>query len=130
MIPYATVPAMKAIVAAAFISVALMVAAFMAPVAGATETSADPVAARIDMAFSAISAQGSAGMSRLVYQARKGDLPDAVRCGGLAWSVTSNCLMTSDGNLFRPARAVTVGYQDGEATTILVRRPAPLVAAR
>jgi hypothetical protein len=58
----------------------------------------------------------------------KGDLP---RCAGQSWpNVSPECLVRADGRPAGAVRTVTVGYQAGEATTVLVRMPAPLVASR
>jgi hypothetical protein len=38
--------------------------------------------------------------------------------------------MGSDGNAIHPVRTVTLGYQTGDAASVLIRMPAPQVASR
>jgi hypothetical protein len=52
----------------------------------------------------------------------KGDLPD---CGGEVWPQHSaRCLTGRDGREAPPVRFVTIGYQSGDNTTLLLRLPA------
>ena len=88
--------------------------------------------ARIAAAFNA--ALGTAIDTRLQAFAeanRKGDLGIGLSCVGERWpEIRSVCLTSADGGLIRPARTVTIGQREGEATTILIRLPAPQVASR
>jgi hypothetical protein len=55
--------------------------------------------------------------------AEKGDLGAVSSCFG-------DCLVRTDGGASRTVRTVTFGYETGQATTVLVRMPAPVVASR
>ena len=61
----------------------------------------------------------------------KGDLLVPPPCAGQTWpDIASGCLVAADGTAVRPVRTVTVGYQTGEASSVLIRMPAPQVASR
>ena len=61
--------------------------------------------------------------------AGKGDL--GAGCAGRQWpDVPAACLVADDGSFARPVRSVTLGTQVGDATTVLLRLPAPQVASR
>jgi hypothetical protein len=63
--------------------------------------------------------------------AEKGDLGAVSSCFGQHWpNISSDCLVRTDGGASRTVRTVTFGYETGQATTVLVRMPAPVVASR
>ena len=91
--------------------------------ASATDIAADRIAA----AFSALPGEVAAP----VEAARKGDLLVAAGCAGQKWpEIAPTCLVKADGSSARPVRSVLTSYQSGEATTVLVRMPAPQIASR
>ena len=89
-------------------------------------------AGRIDGAFAAIQSVGPApSLKTAVLRAAKGDLFAPVNCEGAVWpNIDRSCLKTVDGLPAPAVRTITIGYQEGEATTVLVRMPAPAFAAR
>jgi hypothetical protein len=69
------------------------------------------------------SSAGSAGALQTVV-ATKGDRLGG--CAGQVWpAVDAACLATANGAPERRLRTVTIGYRNGEDTTVLVRIPAP-----
>ena len=101
--------------------------------AGAVEVVGEDFATdRIAVAFDAAAqvAADPAGMAAAV-RSPKGDLLAKPGCAGQNWpEIAPACLATADGSAVRPVRTVTIGYQTGDATTVLIRMPAPQVASR
>ena len=63
--------------------------------------------------------------------ADKGDFFERPGCFGQVWpDITPECLVKAAGAAAAPVRTVTMGYQIGEATTVLVRVPALNTATR
>jgi hypothetical protein len=63
--------------------------------------------------------------------AAKGDFFERPGCFGQVWpDITPECLVKAAGAAAAPVRTVTMGYQIGEATTVLVRIPALTTATR
>jgi hypothetical protein len=61
----------------------------------------------------------------------KGNFFDRPGCFGQVWpDITPECLVKATGAAAAPVRTVTMGYQVGEATTVLVRVPALNTASR
>jgi len=88
----------------------------------------DVAAERIAAAFAMAPAGAEAPA---VGAVRKGDLFVATGCAGQQWpDVPASCLVTAHGVPAHPVRSITIGSQAGEATTILMRLPAPQVASR
>ena len=89
-------------------------------------------AGRIDGAFAAIERVDPApALTTAVLRAAKGDRFAPVNCKGAVWpNIDRACLTTVDGSPAPAVRTITIGYQEGEATTVLVRMPAPAFAAR
>lgn len=84
------------------------------------------IAERIGGAFAAIGESGSAGRI-----AAKGDLPAAPDCASQTWPhVASDCIVTADGAPAPDVRFVTVGFQAGDAETVLLRLPADVTVHR
>ncbi len=63
--------------------------------------------------------------------APKGDFAERPGCFGQVWpDITAECLTKATGAAAAPVRTVTMGYQVGDATTVLVRMPALQTASR
>ena len=91
------------------------------------DRAAHRVAAAFDAAFEADVDSAVVAAVR----SRKGDLLVKPACTGQKWpEVASDCLVMADGSAMRPVRTVTIGYQTGDDTTVLIRMPAPQVASR
>jgi hypothetical protein len=75
--------------------------------------------------------QGAAAeLAASAEQAPRGDLLLPAGCLGQVWpDISAECLITEDGSAAGEVRTVTIGYQTGDNTTVLVRLPAPLVAS-
>jgi ABC-type nitrate/sulfonate/bicarbonate transport system substrate-binding protein len=92
----------------------------------AVETPADLAGDRIAAAFAVVPGDYS-----VLQVADKGDLLIGQDCAGQQWpNLAPGCLVMADGSPARPVRSVTMGFQAGEASTILVRMPAPQIASR
>lgn len=94
---------------------------------------ADDLAAnRIAAAFASVGpTEVAAAVQFAAARSGKGDLLVGPACAGQSWpQIASECLVGADGSAARPARTVTVGYQAGATTTVLIRMPAPQVASR
>jgi len=89
-------------------------------------------AERIEAAFAAVPQQQPApAIEAAAHRIGKGDLFAGRACAEQKWpDISSDCPAGSSGTSLHRVRTVTVGYQDGEATTVLVRSPAPQIAAR
>ncbi len=84
---------------------------------------------RIAAAFSAAPALHIDPALSAAAELRKGDLMFGL-CAGQSWpNIAARCVSPADADL-PPTRAITVGHQVGDATTILFRVPASQVAAR
>ena len=92
----------------------------------------DVVADRIAAAFASVPAADVAPAIQLAAaRSGKGDLFAARDCAVQKWpQIASECLVAADGRAGHPVRTRTVGYQIGDALTVLVRVPAPQVASR
>ncbi len=89
-------------------------------------------AGRIDGAFAAIEGVDPApALNVAVQRAAKGDKFAPADCESAVWpNIDRACLTNVDGSPAPAVRTVTIGYQDGDAVTVLVRMPAPAFAAR
>jgi hypothetical protein len=96
--------------------------------AASGETEVDAIAERIGGAFATISETAAEpAIEAAASQAQKGDLD----CATATWpNIDASCLSTADGRPAPQVRTITVGYQAGEATTVLLRVPAAEVAQR
>lgn len=94
--------------------------------------SADRVAERIAVAFAAAPVtQAHPAIQAAAARTNKGDLLVPPPCAGQRWpDIAPGCLVAADGTAIRPIRTVTVGYRSGEASSVLIRMPAPQVASR
>jgi hypothetical protein len=89
-------------------------------------------AARIDMAFASLNpVAADPALRKAAARVAKGDLFAAPGCAGQTWpDVTADCLTGSDGSHVSKVRTVTVGYQTGDSTTVLLRHPTAEASAR
>jgi hypothetical protein len=89
-------------------------------------------AERIAAAFAAVLPQRPApAIEAAARRLAKGDGPERRDCAAERWpDISSDCLVGSADIGVRRVRTVTIGHQDGEATTVLVRIPVPQVATR
>jgi len=89
-------------------------------------------AGRIGGAFAAATEfEAAPALMKAALRAAKGDLFASRDCGTATWpNIDRACLVTADGTPAPAVRTVTIGYQEGANTTILVRMPAPAIAAR
>jgi hypothetical protein len=128
----------KFVAAAILFGLALIVAGLMlAPLNGgahaaATRAEADIAAARIGGAFATISdATVDPAIAAAATRAQKGDLARAADCATATWpNIDASCLSTADGRPAPHVRTVTVGYQTGQSTTLLLRIPTAEIAQR
>lgn len=123
------------ILVAAMLGLGVAVSALSATVLDADAravTAVDDVAAdRIATAFASVApAEIEPAIQLAAARSRKGDLLVGPACTTQSWpQIASECLVSADGSA-RQVRAVTVGYQAGESTTVLIRVPAAQVASR
>ncbi len=62
-------------------------------------------------------------------RASKGDLAIPADCASATWpNIDRSCLSTADGSPAPYVRTITVGYQTGSNTTVLLRVPAAVAA--
>jgi hypothetical protein len=123
----------KVLAAAALVGACAALAGVAAPFnGGARAVESMPASGiageRIAAAFAVAPAEAAAPP---LGAAKKDDLLVAAGCTGQKWpDIVPACLVTAHGAPARPVRNVAVGYQVGEATTVLVRMPAPQIASR
>jgi hypothetical protein len=120
------------LVGIALILAGLVMAPFNASARAAATGGADVVSDRIGGAFAIVSdrepAAEIAAAAALVF---KGDLGAEAICASATWpNIDASCLARVDGSKARQVRLITIGYQSGEATTVLTRLPASEVASR
>jgi hypothetical protein len=88
----------------------------------------DVAAERIGGAFAVISGTSNDPAPAV---AAKGDLKAPAECAAETWpNIDATCLATTDGRPAPHVRTVTVGYQAGQSTTILLRIPSVEIAQR
>jgi len=119
-----------ALTGVAFMTTALVVAPFNS---SANATAGDGYSAgRIGAAFSAAQmVEPAPALMKAALRAAKGDFGGHRDCTGATWpNIDSDCLTTASGSPAHAVRTVTIGYQEGENTTVLVRMPAPAIASR
>jgi hypothetical protein len=121
-----TIFAAAALVGVGVTFAALVAAPFNAPArAAASQSEADIVAERIGGAFATMD------LDAKPVRATKGDLFAAADCDSQTWpDIPARCLSSADGAPVQEARFVTVGYQTGDAETVLVRMSSSSVATR
>ena len=119
------------LVGIALIVAGLLIAPFNASARASTEGT-DVASDRIGGAFSMVSErQPAAEIAAAAALVFKGDLGAAAICADATWpNIDPSCLVKADGSQSHPVRLITVGYQSGDATTVLVRVPAGEVASR
>ena len=98
--------------------------------ASVAETNLVMAADRIGRAFASLSeAAIDPAIDSAAARAPKGDF--APSCATAVWpKIEAGCLTTADGQPARHVRTITIGYQAGESTTVLVRLPAAEIAQR
>ena len=89
-------------------------------------------ASRIGAAFASIrEIEPAPARKSAAMRAAKGDLYAPRNCEGAVWpNIDRACLHTVSGAPAPAVRTITIGYQEGEATTVLVRIPAAALAAQ
>ena len=127
----------KLVAAAIILGIALIVAGLLAAPFNASARAAGgqtgiDVADRIGGAFTTISeTEIDPAVAAAAARLSKGDLNAPSACAQAVWpNVDSSCLSTTGGAPARHVRTVTIGYQAGDNTTVLVRIPAAEVAQR
>jgi hypothetical protein len=120
------------LVGIALIVAGLLIAPFNASARAAATDGTDVASDRIGGAFSMISDREPvaeiAAAAALVF---KGDLGAAAICADATWpNIDPSCLVKAEGSEAHPVRLITIGYQSGDATTVLVRVRASEVASR
>ena len=124
------------ILAAAVLGLGVAVSALSATVldadARAVAVVGDVAVERIATAFASLApTEIEPAIQLAAARSRKGDLLVGPACDRQSWpQIASECLVSADGMGARTVRTVTVGYQTGEATTVLIRMPTPQVASR
>jgi hypothetical protein len=106
-------------------------APFALPALAVEPLNASVVAAdRVDKAFASLSeAAIDPAIASAAARAPKGDFAPA--CANAVWpNIEAACLVTADGRPARHVRTITIGYQAGGNTTVLVRLPAAEIALR
>jgi Ca2+/Na+ antiporter len=125
----------KFVAAAILMGIALIIAGLLiAPFSASANAAASQsgvVADRIGAAFSTVSdATPDPALAAAAARLSKGDLSTG-NCAGAVWpNIDASCLSTADGSPAKHVRTITIGYQSGENTTVLVRVPSGEVAQR
>ena len=127
----------KTLFAAALFGALLAVAGFVAAPfnasarAAASHADTDVIAERIGGAFATVDMSDADRAVRVaLVRLPKSDL-GAPACEHQTWpNIAGDCLVTTDGSAAAQVRFVTIGYQAGEAETVLLRVPASRTAAR
>ena len=120
----------KFVAAAILLGLALVLAGLLAvPSIGSARAApgrVDPAAAdRIGAACASVADTAPDGtLSAAAARVAKGDLGISAKCAGAVWpNIDSSCLSRTDGSPAARVRTVTIGYQAGESTAVLVRVP-------
>ncbi len=124
----------KFVALAILVGLALIIAGLLlSPVNGSahaasSQTGPDVAAERIGGAFAAISAQPT---DAVLAAAVKGNFVRDAGCATATWpNIDASCLVAANGRTAPHVRTVTIGYQAGQSTTVLLRIPASEVAER
>ena len=98
--------------------------------AAAAQTDIATAADRIGRAFASLSeAEIDPAVAAAAARAPRGDFAPA--CASAVWpNIEAACLATADGRPASHVRTITIGYQVGDNTTVLVRIPAAEIAQR
>jgi len=130
----------KLVAAAILTGIALIIAGLLIAPFSATARAAAGSAAtsslaadRIGAAFASLSEMtpDPALFAAAARAAEKGDFAGGSSCAEAVWpNIDASCLRTTDGAPARHVRTITIGYQSGENTTVLVRVPSAEVAKR
>ena len=116
----------------ALIIVGLLIAPFNASARAAGQLDTGVATDRIGGSFATLTEmQPDPALAAAAARVLKGDLAAAPACAGAVWpNIDAACLSTADGSPARHVRSITIGYQAGENTTVLVRVPAQEMAQR
>jgi hypothetical protein len=125
----------KFVAAAILMGIALIIAGLLiAPFNASARAAATSGVAvdRIGAAFATLSeVTPDPAIAAAAARLSKGDLASPANCAGAVWpNIDASCLRTADGSRARHVRTITIGYQSGENTTVLVRVPSGEVAQR
>ncbi len=128
----------KLVAAAILFGLLLIVAGLLAaPFSASARASSSPVAVdvagdRIGAAFASFADEApDAALASAAASLSKGDLGPSVNCAGAVWpNIDASCLSTADGSPAPRVRTVTIGYQAGQNTTVLVRVPTSAMSQR
>ena len=115
----------------ALIIAGLLIAPFTASASAAASQSGD-AADRIGAAFATLSdVSPDPALVAAAARLSKGNFGSSADCADAVWpNIDASCLATTDGAPAKHVRTITIGYQSGENTTILVRVPSAEVAQR
>jgi hypothetical protein len=116
----------------ALIVAGLLAAPFNASARAAATIGPDVAAERIGQAFASFSEiEPDPALTAAAARVSKGDIGVPANCANAVWpNIDASCLSTADGAPAPRVRTITIGYQAGENTTVLVRIPAAEVAQR
>lgn len=123
------------VTAAAAVGLSLMAAGVVmaVPADGTATGHGSDATDRVSLAFVSLPAglDIDPALEAAAGRAAKGDFAERPGCFGQVWpDITAECLSKVSGSVSLPVRTVTLGYQVGQSTTVLVRTPAPEVASR
>ena len=107
--------------------VASVAVPFIAQARAATGTTRVDIAAeRIEGAFASLQQTNvDPTTATAATRTAKGDLAIPAGCAGTTWpNIDRSCLSTADGSPAPYVRTITIGYQTGPKTTVLLRVPA------
>ena len=98
----------------------------------ASETDVSIIVDRIGGAFvSASSVVADPAIVAAAARASKGNLAFIPACASAVWpNIEATCLATADGRPASDVRIITIGYQVGDNTIVLLRIPAAEIALR
>jgi hypothetical protein len=96
-----------------------------------SQDAAAPTASeRIDTAFGVLTAaEANPAVLAAARSSQKGDLLVSAGCAGQYWPhIAPGCLVGAEAQANPPVRTVTIGYEIGETTSVLIRMPAQIAS--
>jgi len=131
MIQSRKIVAAAILVGIALIIAGLLIAPFNASARAAASAPGVP-ADRIGAAFTPVTdITPDVALSAVAARVSKGELGISAKCAGAVWpDIDISCLSTADGSPAPRVRSITIGYQAGENTSVLVRVPIEGMAKR